>query len=645
MGEKQDMDSDEAGTAISSSSAVGGDARALDSLCDFVAVVLWKCHSVEAQGRGGSANPVKRQVLSTLAFAGPTSKRIWVHLLTRYAKEMRSADRVSFASSGDASFLRALVVWAAVFSHELQVIGDEDLEKGQPLARAHLVRVVKTLKVLCFQACVTLAASQQQQEQQPSPNFPAGRSTTITDAISDVPYSRFVLTTLCRLLHALYDRWSRKVSKAFCAHSVWALDDARCRSVRRALRDQAPVGKLLLHLLPFAVPFSERLALFRQWVETEKRLFKEGPPVIVRIRRASLLDDGLALLNTLPREHLKRRVVVIYISEAGAQESGIDLGGLLKDFVMDVCQQLFDPAFGLFTANREGFLYPNPVAPMLHEDFATLFEFAGKIVGKAVYENIVVSPLFLPMVLGHMRGHYNYMQMLQDLADISDTLHKNLLFLQRCDDAKAVEDLGLGFCVSNNDLGTQREVELMAGGSQVPVTSANRLKYIHLVAKHHVVDRLAPQANAFCRGFHQVVSPGWLQIFNECELQLLVSGSISGAWDVEDLRQHCRYGQGYRGADKAVRRLWLILSEFDDPQRRQFMRFVTSSERAPLGGFANLNPPFTIIRVPLAPGDEQRLPTARTCFNELLWPCYSSKQTAKTKLLQAISSGAGFELS
>jgi ubiquitin-protein ligase E3 C len=238
------------------------------------------------------------------------------------------------------------------------------------------------------------------------------------------------------------------------------------------------------------------------------------------------------------------------------------------------------------------------------------------------------------------------MQMLNDLADVDYFLYKNLLFLQRCDDATAVEELGLGFAVSHLDLGTQREVELMPGGAQVPVTSTNRLNYIHLVAKHHVVDRLALQSQAFCRGFHQVVSPGWLlRIFNQCELQMLVSGSISGGWDVEDLRNHCRYGQGYRGADKSVRRLWHVLLEFDDQQRRQFMRFVTSSERAPLGGFANLDPPFTIIRVPLASGDEQRLPTARTCFNELLWPAYSSKQTAKAKLLQAISSGAGFELS
>ena len=164
------MEFDDADTTTSSSPAVGGDPLALDSLCEFIATVLWKCHSVEAQkGRGGSVNPVKRQVLSTMAFSGPTSKRLWVHLLTQYPKELLYADRVSFADGagmkGNASFLRALVVWAAVFNHELQLLSDEDLEIGQPLARPHIVCIVKTLKVLCFRGCLAQADSQQRQQQ------------------------------------------------------------------------------------------------------------------------------------------------------------------------------------------------------------------------------------------------------------------------------------------------------------------------------------------------------------------------------------------------------------------------------------------------------------------------------------------------
>ena len=54
-----------------------------------------------------------------------------------------------------------------------------------------------------------------------------------------------------------------------------------------------------------------------------------------------------------------------------------------------------------------------------------------------------------------------------------------------------------------------------------------------------------------------------------------------------------------------------------------------------------LDPPFAIQNV----GPEQRLPTASTCMNLLKLPNFPDKATLKTKLLYAIESDAGFELS
>jgi hypothetical protein len=43
-----------------------------------------------------------------------------------------------------------------------------------------------------------------------------------------------------------------------------------------------------------------------------------------------VLEDGLASLNKLGRD-MRQRIVVSYISEAGARETGIDVGGLFKE--------------------------------------------------------------------------------------------------------------------------------------------------------------------------------------------------------------------------------------------------------------------------------------------------------------------------
>ena len=97
-------------------------------------------------------------------------------------------------------------------------------------------------------------------------------------------------------------------------------------------------------------------------------------------------------------------------------------------------------------------------------------------------------------------------------------------------------------------------------------------------------------------------------------------------------------------------------------------KFVTSSARPPLLGFASLNPQFTIRSIEseeedgtiydasikgffktmlnIGAGKEtMRLPTSSTCFNLLKLPNYAKKSTLRDKLKYAITSNSGFELS
>ena len=71
------------------------------------------------------------------------------------------------------------------------------------------------------------------------------------------------------------------------------------------------------------------------------------------------------------------------------------------------------------------------------------------------------------------------------------------------------------------------------------------------------------------------------------------------------------------------------------------MKFVTACERGPSLGFAALEPPFTIRKIP----DSDKLPSASTCFNTLKLPSYSSEKVLRERLLTSIHSGAGFDLS
>lgn len=59
-------------------------------------------------------------------------------------------------------------------------------------------------------------------------------------------------------------------------------------------------------------------------------------------------------------------------------------------------------------------------------------------------------------------------------------------------------------------------------------------------------------------------------------------------------------------------------------------------------GFKELVPKFAIRD---AGRDNERLPTASTCVNLLKLPIYTDERILRAKLLQAINSGAGFDLS
>ena len=163
------------------------------------------------------------------------------------------------------------------------------------------------------------------------------------------------------------------------------------------------------------------------------------------------------------------------------------------------------------------------------------------------------------------------------------------------------------------------------------------------MAKHHVSDRIKEQSDAFTRGLWDVIDRSWLRLFNEPELQVLISGASDGKIDISDMKSNTRYTGGYTRLDRNVVRFWSVVSSLSPKHQADLLRFVTSCERPPPLGFSSMNPPFTIQRVGIM-RDADKLPTASTCFNTLKLPTYSSEKVLREKLIYSIGAGAGFEL-
>jgi ubiquitin-protein ligase E3 C len=127
-------------------------------------------------------------------------------------------------------------------------------------------------------------------------------------------------------------------------------------------------------------------------------------------------------------------------------------------------------------------MYPNPSAKQAHgDDHIVLFEFLGRILGKALYEGITIHPQFAHFFLSFLRGNYNYFNTFSDLSKMDAQLYNNLMFLKTYEgDA---EDLCLTFTVANDDFGGNTEVNLIPNGGNVAVTNFNKQRYI---GKHEI---------------------------------------------------------------------------------------------------------------------------------------------------------------
>lgn len=78
------------------------------------------------------------------------------------------------------------------------------------------------------------------------------------------------------------------------------------------------------------------------------------------------------------------------------------------------------------TATEEGLLYPHPAAGTLGHGLQ-MIEFLGRVVGKALYEGILLEYSFSPLFVSKLLGRYSF---LDELSSLDAELHRNLMYLK-----------------------------------------------------------------------------------------------------------------------------------------------------------------------------------------------------------------------
>ena len=257
----------------------------------------------------------------------------------------------------------------------------------------------------------------------------------------------------------------------------------------RQLQSVAPRLEILRNM-PFFIPFATRVQIFREFIFRDQMRRRHGyvDPDAWRMSVAQnamghmMMMGGLSASNDTLRKHhadihresvfedayeefyqlgdgLKEPIQITFIDKFDTVEAGIDGGGVTKEFLTSVTNEaLKNPSkkVRLFEENDQHLLYPtlssveerkellrrqgiNDGTVYFNDRVRSLlrrYEFLGRIIGKCLYEGILVDVNFAPFFLlkwaltggiGSAQRESAYRANINDLKDLDAGLYQGLV--------------------------------------------------------------------------------------------------------------------------------------------------------------------------------------------------------------------------
>ena len=344
----------------------------------------------------------------------------------------------------------------------------------------------------------------------------------------------------------------------------------------------------------------------------------------LNIRRDHLIEDTL---NELAKnsKNLQSELKVKFVGE-----QGVDQGGVRKEFFILVIRQIFDPNYGMFNYNTKTRLYW-----FNHFSFEAKikYELIGTIFGLAIYNNTILD-VKLPICI--YKKLLGIKPTFEDLKECDNELYKNLNYILNQDNPKLEEELDSNFTVVDDKFGERIIIPLKPGGENIMINNFNKSEYVELYIDWYFNKSIEEYFGIFEKGFYKVFNRNLTKILTPQELELIICGTQ--ILDFHELKIAAVYEEFDKNSE-TIKYFWEILFDFNEEEKKKFLSFVTGCDRAPIDGLGSL--PITITN---GGSDLNQLPTAHTCFNNLILPDYKDKEKMKKALLTAINYSEGFGL-
>ena len=347
--------------------------------------------------------------------------------------------------------------------------------------------------------------------------------------------------------------------------------------------------------------------------------------LIINIRRNNLIEDTLNEVSK-PGIKLQNPIKVKFIGE-----QGVDEGGVRKEFFMLLTRQLFDPNYGMFSYNEKTRLYWFNYCSF---EPKIKYELIGIILGLAIFNSIILDIKFPLAVYKKLLG---IKPTLDDLKECDPETYKSMKFLLDTNDKNLKENLDLNFTATYDKFGEKIIVPLKKDGENIMIDCDNKNEYVTLYIDWYFNKSIDQYFSSFEKGFYKVFNKELSKILSAEELELIICGTQ--VLDFKELKKACMYEDGYTKDSETIKYFWEILLEFNEEQKKKFLFFVTGCDRAPIDGLGSLQ-----ITISNGGTDLNQLPSAHTCFNNLILPDYKNKEVLKKKIYIAINYSEGFGL-
>ncbi|KAF5354781.1 hypothetical protein D9756_005295 [Leucocoprinus leucothites] len=386
---------------------------------------------------------------------------------------------------------------------------------------------------------------------------------------------------------------------------------------------------------PRVLDFDNKRNYFNQQLHRRPATREHYGTLQLNVRRARVFEDSFQYLQRKTGDQIKYGKLSVRFYD----EEGVDAGGVTREWFQILARQMFDPNNALFQpCAADKLTYQPNKNSWVNPEHLSFFKFVGRVIGKAIYDGRLLDAYFAKSLYRQILGKpVDY----RDVEWVDPEYYNSLCWILENDPTL----LELTFSVEADEFGVNRIVPLKENGEAIPVTQENKREFVQLSAQYRLYSSIKDQIENLLSGFHDVIPKDLITIFNEQELELLISGTPD--IDVDEWRAATEYN-GYSSSDPNIVWWWRALKSFNREERAKVLSFATGTSRVPLNGFVDLQGVQGVQRFSIhrAYGEPDRLPQAHTCFNQIDLPQYSSYEMLRQQLLLAINEGGeGFAFS